>query len=92
MSPEAIRHHPAPKDIQQAKSLHVFAFSLQGELLLNESEGSFDMDEWENAYDVAEGVCIKTGEGMEREEQTNLEQWMRGVVGEKVAKEQRWRS
>lgn len=89
--PSSIRHNPAPKEIQQATSLHVFTFSFQGELLLAESEGSHDMEEWDSCYDTAERICRNSEEGMELEGQMNLEQWVREVVEEKVDKEQRWR-
>ncbi|OJD16339.1 hypothetical protein AJ78_03472 [Emergomyces pasteurianus Ep9510] len=44
-------------DIKNAESLHVLAFSSKGHLLLNESEGRFDLDTWENVYEVAQSLC-----------------------------------
>lgn len=65
-------------------SLHVFAFSSSGGLLLSESEGYFTMDEWEAAHDRAKEICG----GATPEEGLNLKQ----VVQDKIAKEQSWKS
>ncbi|KAF2705920.1 hypothetical protein K504DRAFT_413928, partial [Pleomassaria siparia CBS 279.74] len=83
------------------QSTHVFAFSGDRRLLLNESEGTFNYDEWEEACEMAEEVCCKEGgvggvdigEGMEvdGQEDGNLEKWLRDVVAKKVGEEQRWR-
>jgi exosome complex component RRP46 len=67
-------------------------------LLLNESDGTFSYEEWEEACGMAEEACCKEGggvqigEGMEVDGQDgNLESWLREVVGRKVEREQRWR-
>ncbi|KAF2031187.1 hypothetical protein EK21DRAFT_63797 [Setomelanomma holmii] len=86
------------------KSMHVFAFSGDGRLLLNESDGAFSFEEWEEACDMAEQVCCKeVDEGGVRlgggdmevdgvENSQNLERWLRGVGRSKVEWEQRWKS
>jgi exosome complex component RRP46 len=56
-------------------------------MLLNESDGAFSVEEWEEASEVAEEVCCK-----ELDEGGNLERWLRGVVRRKVEGEQRWKS
>jgi exosome complex component RRP46 len=69
-------------------------------MLLNESDGVFNYEEWDEAAEAAEGVCCKEdggvglGEGMEVDgkEGGNLEDWLRRVVAEKVAYEQRWKN
>lgn len=48
---------PSPTRLASATSAHVFAFSSTGDLLLAESEGRFDMDEWEDVYTDARAVC-----------------------------------
>ncbi|KAH7083650.1 hypothetical protein FB567DRAFT_561662 [Paraphoma chrysanthemicola] len=86
------------------KSIHVFAFSGDRRLLLNESDGAFSYEEWEEACERAEEVCcgeadeggVKLGgeemeiDGLEKSE--NLEKWLRQVVKRKVEWEQRWKS
>lgn len=66
---------------------------------MNESEGTFSYEEWEEACELAEDLCSKEeggvglGEGMEVDEQQgNMESWLRDVVKRKVAQEQRWRT
>lgn len=69
-------------------------------MLLNESEGAFSYEEWEEACEMAEEVCCKEGgggvdigEGMEVDgQQGNLEAWLREVAMRKVGEEQRWRA
>jgi exosome complex component RRP46 len=85
------------------KSVHVFAFAGDRRMLLNESEGQFSLEEWEEAAEAAEEVCCREeeeggvslgGEGMDVDGDTksgNLERWLRGVVGRKVEWEQRWK-
>ncbi|KAJ5989016.1 hypothetical protein N7481_004226 [Penicillium waksmanii] len=44
-------------DAKAAASLHVLAFSSKNHLLLNESEGRFDFDTWEQVRDRALSIC-----------------------------------
>ncbi|KAF1982435.1 hypothetical protein K402DRAFT_424543 [Aulographum hederae CBS 113979] len=53
-----------PQCLASATSLHVFTFTPAGDLLLAESEGSFDIETWERVYERAEAVCIGDGEGV----------------------------
>ena len=93
---------PTANDLLRAKpirSVHVFAYSGEGDLILNESDGSFSYDEWEEAAELAEEVCCKEdggvdlGEGMQVDgrEGQNLENWLRTVIRNKVQHEQRWK-
>jgi exosome complex component RRP46 len=69
-------------------------------MLLNESDGVFSYEEWDEAAEAAEEVCCKEdggiglGEGMEvdGQEGRNMEEWLRQVAAKKVAYEQRWKS
>ncbi|KAF2126347.1 hypothetical protein P153DRAFT_399133 [Dothidotthia symphoricarpi CBS 119687] len=98
---------PTANELLRAKpirSVHVFAFSGDRRLLLNESDGAFSYEEWEEACEMAEGVCcgeeeeggVKLDdEGMDidgQEQGENLEKWLRGVVRKKVEYEQRWKA
>lgn len=96
----AIPPGPTSKDLLRAKpikSVHVFAFAADRKLLLNESDGLFSYEEWDDACEIAEEICCKEGgvglgEGMEVDGQSeNLEEWLREVVRTKVEGEQRWR-
>ncbi|KAF2873607.1 hypothetical protein BDV95DRAFT_627485 [Massariosphaeria phaeospora] len=93
---------PTANDLVRAKSIksvHVFAFSGDKKLLLNESDGVFSYEEWEEACEMAEEACCREkggvglAEGMDVDGQSrNLEEWLREVVKEKVAYEQRWKT
>ncbi|KAH6641986.1 hypothetical protein C7974DRAFT_93213 [Boeremia exigua] len=97
---------PTANELLRAKpirSTHVFAFSGDRRMLLNESDGKFSYDEWEEACEMAEEVCCKEegqggvslGDSMEIDgavQSQNLEKWLREVVRKKVEYEQRWKS
>ncbi|KAF2736081.1 hypothetical protein EJ04DRAFT_463778 [Polyplosphaeria fusca] len=84
--------------VKPIRSIHVFAFSGERKLLLNESDGAFSVNEWDEACEMAEEVCCKEGgvglgEGMDVDgQQINMEGWLRDVVRRKVELEQRWRT
>ncbi len=72
-------------------------------MLLNESDGKFSYEEWEEACETAEEICCKEesqggvslGESMEIDgavQSQNLEKWLREVARKKVEHEQRWKS
>jgi exosome complex component RRP46 len=86
------------------RSIHVFAFSGDRRLLLNESDGKFSYKEWEEACELAEEVCceedeggVSLGDSMDidgavQSQNQNLEKWLREVVRRKVQYEQRWKT
>lgn len=85
------------KSLGSAESLHVFAFTSSGQLLLSESEGSFTIEEWEAVHDRAKQTCSVAaqddrmhvgGEVLE----VNMKQWLRDTVQEQVGKDQAWKS
>ncbi len=72
---------------------------------MNESEGKFGYEEWEEACEMAEEMCcgevedggvrLEDSDGMEGdgvEGRENLEIWLREVVRRKVEWEQRWKT
>lgn len=81
-------------------AIHVFAYDGMGKMVLSESDGAFEVEEWDEAAEMAEEVCCKPGsaggvglDGMDVDGKSgeNLEQWLREVVRQKVEGEQRWR-
>lgn len=102
VSSETILHGPSIKDINAASSLHVLAVSSTGYLLLNESEGEFDLETWEAVADQAQAICqgdehaasgdkdISMDEGGETEQQ-GLEGYVRDVVANKIQQDHAWR-
>ena len=89
---------PTPStDLSRATSMHVFAFTPERELLLAESEGNFDFEMWEHAFEEAEKACCGQNEVLHGDmdvevEEWSLRSWLRNVVKEKVEKDQRWRT
>ena len=54
---------PSVQAANSAESLHALAFSSKGHLLLNESQGAFDFDTWEQVYQRAGTLCRGTQVG-----------------------------
>ena len=90
---------PSAKQIGAASSIHVLAFASNGELLVVESEGVFSVDVWEDVVNQASKICqgaeVDGGNSddaiMDTGRPKSLEDAMRNVVHEKVAKEQKWK-
>lgn len=97
----SITENPTPIECQDAASVHVLAFTSHGELLVAESEGSFDMDEWEEIYDHAKGLCCKGHgsteddimheDGLENDAAPSLMMFVKSAVQEKVATDLHWK-
>ncbi|KAL8824652.1 MAG: hypothetical protein Q9170_008087 [Blastenia crenularia] len=79
--------NPGTQSIQEATSLHVFAFSSQGSNVLSESEGAFSVDIWDQAYEIAEELC----RGAPKMAWDCREDELRKILEEKIAQEQRWK-
>lgn len=89
---------PSVKEIHLASSIHVVAYSSQGDLLVIESEGSFTIEVLEQVVETASQVCrgpnsdggkildLHMDEGV-----TSLEDSMRMLLQSKTAKEQKWK-
>lgn len=69
---------------------------------MNESDGKFSYEEWDEACETAEDACCKEedqggvslGDSMDVDgavQGQNLEKWLREVVRRKVEYEQRWK-
>ncbi|KAH0386518.1 hypothetical protein KCU92_g2624, partial [Aureobasidium melanogenum] len=86
--------NPAPKVLLSASSAHVFAFSSTGNLVLDLSEGEFDMDTWEKAHDKAKEECCKEqlSEDAMEEGKPSLQTFMERVVEASVDKQRAWKN
>ena len=86
------------KALMKAASVHVLAFSSQGDLLLAESEGSFDIDQWEKVYAEAKSICYKDrtaggDDAMEQDDKAqNLQSFMEDALEERVQKARNWKA
>lgn len=88
---------PSMKEVQLASSIHVVAYSSQGDLLVIESEGSFSTDILEQVLETASQVCRgQSSEGIKNvnvhmeEGAMSLEDSVKMLVQRKIAKEQEW--
>ncbi|KAL9027042.1 MAG: hypothetical protein Q9180_007391 [Flavoplaca navasiana] len=91
---------PAARIVEKAASLHVLAFSSLGDLLVGESEGTFDMDIWDQVYAMAEKHCRTLDPGapagiadvdMESSKSASLEDSLKDIIEGKAAREYRWK-
>lgn len=91
---------PDTRQVKQAKSVHMFAYGRQGECLVMESEGHFDIDEWEEAEKVVRRVVV--GAASTEDEDISMDQGgaeagntllasMRRAVEVRVERDGRWR-
>lgn len=89
---------PSLKEVHLASSIHVVAYSSQGDLLVIESEGSFSTEILEKILETASQVCrgpnsegSKTVDVHMEEGVMSLEDSVRMLVRKKLANEQRWK-
>jgi exosome complex component RRP46 len=94
-----IIQYPTIREIQQATSVHVLAFTSHGELLVNESEGDFNIDDWDLIFEKARHICCGSEEAgdvdamLDEGEEGNggLTGFLRSTLEEKVASDLKWR-
>ena len=90
---------PTAEQLKVAASIHVFAFSSHGDLLVVESEGEFGIETWEEAYQKARLACRGEAENdsdsedvsMDSDSDTKLEDVLRDAIRQKVAREHKWK-
>lgn len=94
-----IIQYPTIREIQQATSVHVLAFTSHGELLVDESEGDFNIDDWDLIFEEAQRICCGTGEEADvdtmldegEEGECELTGFLRSTLEEKVTSDLKWR-
>lgn len=91
-----VRVWPTLKERKLARSLHVFAFNTDGDCLLMESEGSFEVEEWERAGEAARRVVTGSGTDADvdvdmNEDTQSLLDVMRRAVEARVEKDGSWK-
>jgi exosome complex component RRP46 len=98
-SSDEIIREPSIKDTAGSTSLHVLAFTSKGHLLLNESEGKFTFDTWEEVYERALAICHGTSttgsDGdvamTENEDSQPLEGLVRDAVQDQIHSDYAWK-
>ncbi|KAI0003995.1 hypothetical protein F4779DRAFT_80738 [Xylariaceae sp. FL0662B] len=91
--------NPSPREIELSQSFHVFSFTSHDELILAESEGSFSLEEWDDAFAVGYRQCC----GLDTRNDgdtfmddggpafTNLKYFTRSTMEEKIASDLHWK-
>ena len=94
---------PTEKEVAAASSLHVFAWSSRSDLVLAESEGVFEVEEWDEAAEAARDRCIGAAGGVTGDADVemgdiggdiagqSLDGWLRMSVAKEMAATTRWR-
>ena len=91
---------PSPDDIEAAVSLHILGFSSYGDLIISESEGSFDIEVWEQVLDIAGIACCvgRTNDNVPESDSLraskhllSLEGSLRATILKRIQEKQRWR-
>jgi len=89
---KGIIRNPTLMQVQEAQSVHIFAFDSFKELLIAESEGDFSMGEWEELYKVAEQLCCGShADDPMQEEEQSMQQFIQNALREKVADDFQWK-
>ncbi|KAI1804049.1 hypothetical protein F4811DRAFT_303347 [Daldinia bambusicola] len=90
---------PSPREIETSQSFHVFSFTSQRDFILAESEGSFTMKEWDDAFSLAQRQCcppVTTGDEDALMDDgslpgANLKQFVQSVLEEKITSDLHWK-
>lgn len=92
-----IRADPEEKDIAQCASIHAMAFNTNGEQILEQSSGSFDLDTWDRVASSAKHSCaaavasssedstMANGDGQK-------EAWLRQALHDRAQTANAWRN
>jgi exosome complex component RRP46 len=97
---KTVLRNPTLTELQSADSVHVLGFTSHGELLIAESEGSFTLEDWDDLYEVAKGICcdgIETSDdddAMQDEisdEKASEAVFLKSILREKVATDLHWK-
>ena len=73
-SSRSIILNPTISQTQNADSLHVLAFTSHGDLLVAESEGALNMDDWDEVCKVGHGECCNDSSDDDIMQQDGLEE------------------
>ncbi|KAK3112984.1 exosome non-catalytic core subunit rrp46, partial [Teratosphaeriaceae sp. CCFEE 6253] len=86
-----VKQDPSEKELVGCRSIHALAYThLHGDLLLNESAGSFDLAEWEHVAEAAEKACqaavapLDDGGDEDMDASTTAGHWLRRELEQKA--------
>lgn len=88
--------NPTPRQVETAKSFHVFAFTSQDELILAESEGCFTTKQWDELHDRARAHCCQPDGDVvmddDRTHHVDLKSFVRTAMQEKTNADLHWKT
>lgn len=84
---DCILPNPSTSQMLEANSIHVLAFTSQGDLLIAESEGSFKMAEWNKIYETGRKICCQ---GYASEDQSMPVNPVTSSIRSKISEELHW--
>lgn len=92
----SIKEGPNEKDMRACQSLHALAYDVDGTLLLQESVGKFDEDQWDEVTQFAQARCLAAINAANDEDSmtdvgSESYPWLRQVLQEKVVAFNAWR-
>ncbi len=99
-STKPLIRNPSPVQCQNANSVHILAFTSEGDLIVAESEGTFSLDEWDEIYEVGKAMCCDNSiaaadntmqEGTVTEEAGIMSQFVKSTIQAKVATDLHWK-
>ncbi|KAF2209755.1 hypothetical protein CERZMDRAFT_46639 [Cercospora zeae-maydis SCOH1-5] len=87
---------PDENTIKSSRSIHALAFDKDGEQLLDQSAGKFDLDVWSKVVDTAQQTCASalstTGEDAAMANGVAQgEPWLRHILQDQAASASEWR-
>lgn len=87
---------PVEKQLADCKSVHTMAFTSQGDLLLDESAGDFDLEQWQDVVEQLKKTCMAAMAPASEDESMingNAEAtpWLRQTLEEDVRDAAAWR-
>lgn len=91
-----IIRHPTITQSQSADSLHVLAFTSQGDLLVAESEGSFTIGDWDEIYEAGKVICRHETKQVDDHEMVDekdggIQMFVKSTLQAKVAADLHWK-
>jgi exosome complex component RRP46 len=90
-----IIQNPTLIQSQSADSLHVLAFTSQGDLLVAESEGSFAIGDWDDLYEAGKAICCNETEQADDHEMVGkdggMQTFVKSILKSKIAADLHWK-
>lgn len=94
-SPKLIKN-PSLNEFESASSVHVLAFTSQGELLVAESQGTFMMEDWDEVFETGKALCHAEHNKIAHNDMQGVEgegdilEFVKSAMKEKVAQDLHW--